>query len=101
MYARVWRVEIIGTLFTICVELMHIGRMCRVSSALLLLPAACGANFDDGGLPSPPTDDVEPGDTATATPRYVPTVCGVQTWTTNLADAGTMNVSVSQRPNGA
>lgn len=101
MWGRVRRVEIVGTVFTICVELLHIGRMGRFSSALLLLLAACGDNFDDDGVLAPPADDIEPGDTATATPRYVPTVCGVQTWTTKLANNDTMNISVSQRPNGA
>jgi hypothetical protein len=80
---------------------MHIGRMGRFSAVVLLLLAACGDNLivDDGAGPGP-TDEVNPVGNQSPVPRYVPSVCGVQTWNANVGDAG-MNVSVAARPDGA
>ncbi len=79
---------------------MHIGKMGRFSSILLLLLVACGDNVTDDGVVSGLPDEVQPNGNATPLPRYVPTVCGVQSWTTNLADDA-MNVSVAPFPGGA
>jgi hypothetical protein len=76
--------------------------MGRFSSVLVLLLAACGDNLvGDGGQSPVPIDEVDQSGNATEVPRYVPSVCGVQTWTSSLnADAG-MNVSVAPRSDGA
>jgi hypothetical protein len=72
---------------------------------MLLLLAACGDNLGDvDGVGPGPTDDVNPVGTATPTPRYVPSVCGVQSWTADLGTTRSgvgMNVSVAPRPEGA
>jgi hypothetical protein len=71
--------------------------MGRFSSVLVLLLAACGDNLEvDPGAPLP-LHQVDPDGNATATPRYVPSVCGVQSWTTGLAAIPGMNVSVAAR----
>jgi hypothetical protein len=80
---------------------MHIGRMGRFSSVLVLLFAACGDNLAPDGAGPGPADEVDPNGNATNVPRYAPQVCGVQTWSTSIsADAG-MNVSVVPHPSGA
>lgn len=79
---------------------MHIGKMGRFSSILLLLLVACGDNLTDDGVVSGLPDQVHPNGNGTALPRYVPAVCGVQSWTTDLA-ADAMNVSVAPHPAGA
>jgi hypothetical protein len=75
--------------------------MGRFSSILLLLLAACGDNLTLEGPGPGPGDEVSPNGNATATPRYVPSVCGVQTWSTNITGDPGMNVSVAARPDGA
>ena len=80
---------------------MHIGRMGRFSSVLVLLLAACGDNVAPEGVGPGPADEVDPSGNATDIPRYVPSVCGVQTWNTSVfADPG-MNVSVVPHSSGA
>ncbi|HTL32959.1 MAG TPA: hypothetical protein VL326_07535 [Kofleriaceae bacterium] len=77
--------------------------MGRFSSILVLLlgAAACGDNLgpDDTSI-SGGTDQVDPSGNQTATPRFVPSVCGVQTYTTNLS-GDAMQLSVAARPQGA
>jgi hypothetical protein len=102
MPAKVRRVEFSSSYFAVRRHLMHIGRMGRFSSLVVLLLAACGDNLVDGGTSPVPIDDVDPSGNASELPRYVPSVCGVQTWSTNVTggDAG-MNVSVAPRADGA
>ena len=75
--------------------------MGRFSSVFLLLLAACGDNVVGDGAGPYPVDDVDPSGNATATPRYVPSVCGAQSWTTNITGDLSMNVSVASRADGA
>jgi hypothetical protein len=76
--------------------------MGRFLSLAVLLPlAACGDNMvtDPGGpddLGKPITDGVN----GQSTPRLVPQVCGVASWTTS-ATTGVMDVAVAGRPEGA
>ena len=83
--AGVRRVEFPARHFTGFGALVHIGRMGRFSSLLLVLLAACTDNADDPVYGDPPVDEVQPKGTATAIPHYVPTVCGTQSWSTNVA----------------
>src|SRR5262249_6787432 len=48
-----------------------------------------------------PKDEVNPVGNATQTPHYVPSVCGVQTWSTSAGNNLAMNISVVASPNGA
>ena len=72
--------------------------MGRFSTVVLLLLAACGDNLDDGGGLDPAQveglDQIEGRGVGTTAPRYVPQVCGSQTWTTNI-NGEPMNVSVA------
>ncbi len=72
--------------------------MGRFSATLLLLLGACGDNVDGEGLPPGPGQDVFPDGNGTATPRYVPQVCGVASWSTD-GDAR-INLSVAQGAEG-
>jgi hypothetical protein len=102
--AGVRRLEITSTYFTGWRELMHIGRMGRFSSVLVVvLLAACGDNLvgDEGGAGRGPAGEVDPNGNATDVPRYVPSVCSVQTWATNVTGDAGMNVSVAPNSNGA
>lgn len=77
--------------------------MGRFSSILVLLlgAAACGDNLEpDPGTINGGTDQVDPSGNQTASPRFVPSVCGAQTYTTNLSGDG-MQLSVAARPQGA
>jgi hypothetical protein len=76
--------------------------MGRFSSLVFVLLAACGDNLNgpEGAGPGP-TDEVSPNGNATDIPRYVPSVCGVETWSMNtMRDAG-INVSVAPRAGSA
>jgi hypothetical protein len=74
--------------------------MGRTSATLLLLSlAACGDNLDDGSLGAGPDDVVHPSGNGDVVPRYVPHVCGVNSWS-SVADDPAMNMSVVQRPTG-
>jgi hypothetical protein len=68
---------------------------------MLVLLAACGDNLISDGAGPGPADEVSPNGNATNIPRYVPSVCGVQTWQTNIAGDPAMNVSVAEVPGGA
>ena len=84
---------------------MHIGRMGRFSSVLLLTLAACGDNFVDQPGDTQPVDETPTLGTSLAGPRYVPAVCSTQTWSTNIAGTTAprpgMNVSVVARADRA
>lgn len=71
--------------------------MGRFSSVLLLTLAACGDNLVDD--PVDPQNDLElvDGSETLDQARVVPAVCGVQTWSTNIAGTNGMNVSVVPR----
>jgi hypothetical protein len=76
--------------------MLHIGNMGRFSTVALLLLVACGDNFGEdgiGGIDPIDVDGVGTGAGTTASPRLVPQVCGVESWTTNVVSA--MNVSVA------
>src|SRR4051794_35345153 len=75
--------------------------MGRTSATLLLLSslAACGDNVDDGTLAPGPDDVVHPNGNGDVIPRYVPRVCGVNSWSSPTDDPS-MNLSVVQRPTG-
>jgi hypothetical protein len=74
--------------------------MGRTSATFLLLSlAACGDNFDDEGLGAGPTDDVNPAGNQDVVPRYVPSVCGINSWSPDFANPE-MDMSVVQRPSG-
>jgi hypothetical protein len=73
--------------------------MGRICASLLLLLGACGVDGDVEGLPPGPTDDIQPGGVGDIVPRYVPQVCGVSSWSPDVA-GGAMHVSVAQRPGG-
>src|SRR5688500_8006262 len=72
--------------------------MGRFSTVVMLLLAACGDNLDDGDGMDPAQieelDLIEGRAVGTNTPRYVPQVCGSQTWTTNISGEP-MNLSVA------
>lgn len=95
------RVEKRGTDFTICSSMMHIGRMGRFSSALLVLLAACGDNLGSDGFDPAPIDELDTGDPTGAIPRYRPAVCSAQSWDTSVNANTAMEVSVAARPGGA
>jgi hypothetical protein len=76
--------------------------MVRFSSVLVLLLAACGDNLvDDDVTGRSPVDELETAGIAADPPRYLPAVCGVQSWTTNITGDAGMNVSVAPHPDGA
>jgi len=75
--------------------------MGRFASLVVLLLAACGDNSVLDGQPGPgPNDQVGANNTDGASPRYVPSVCGAQTWTTSVSNVA-MDVAVAGRPDGA
>lgn len=77
--------------------------MGRFSSILVLLlgAAACGDNLGPGDTTiNGGSDHVDSSGNQTAAPRFVPSVCGVQTYTTNLG-GDAMQLSVAARPQGA
>lgn len=80
--------EFSGCHFTSRWPFMHIGRMGRFSSVLLLTLAACGDNMVDD--PVDPQDDsqIVDGTTSLSPARVVPSVCDVTTWSDDLALAG-------------
>jgi hypothetical protein len=55
--------------------------------------------MDDGSLGAGPEDTIHPAGNGDVVPRYVPHVCGVNSWTPTIADPA-MNMSVVQRPTG-
>jgi hypothetical protein len=72
--------------------------MGRFSTVVILLLAACGDNLDGGDELDPTQieglDQIEGRGVGTTTQRFVPQVCGSQTWTTNITGEA-MNVSVA------
>ena len=75
--------------------------MGRFSAIVLVLAAACGDNLSPEDNGPGQKDQIDPNGNATAVPRYVPSVCGVQTWSPNTVGDPSLNVSVAARPDGA
>jgi hypothetical protein len=69
------------------------------TTLLLLSLAACGDNLDDGSLGAGPADDIHPAGNGDVIPRYVPHVCGVNSWSPTVSNPE-MALSVVQRPTG-
>ncbi|HTL36198.1 MAG TPA: hypothetical protein VL326_23865 [Kofleriaceae bacterium] len=75
--------------------------MGRFLSLAVLLPlAACGDNLVTDVNPAGSDEPTNVDGTDGASPRYVPSVCGVASWTSNITSS-VMDVSVAGRPEGA